>query len=209
MRTRCLKHPPGRRASARPGVLQAPWGVASGPGTSRQEKGLSGVTQASPACRCESRRPEGEMACPRRPGSRLSSHFTCQNIPLSIPFRRPCAKRHPPEHSVLSKGCRSGQDALLPRSAPRNQPPLLGPPTGAANHFNTRSLGLLRPPSDLPWPALLKRPHSSGSDLCKGLFDTETSKVPAPEPFRIGNQNSCSKPEFSRLSASMVLSISH
>lgn len=149
------------------------------------------------------------MACPRRPGSRLSSHFTCQNIPLSIPFRRPCAKRHPPEHSVLSKGCRSGQDALLPRSAPRNQPPLLGPPTGAANHFNTRSLGLLRPPSDLPWPALLKRPHSSGSDLCKGLFDTETSKVPAPEPFRIGNQNSCSKPEFSRLSASMVLSISH
>lgn len=32
MRTRCLKRPPGRRASARPGVLQAPWGVASGPG---------------------------------------------------------------------------------------------------------------------------------------------------------------------------------
>lgn len=106
----------------------------------------------------------------------------------------------------LRPPCLTPSVCPLERSPP---PPLLGPPTGAASHLNTRSLGLLCPLSDLPWPALLKRPHSSGNDLCKGLFNRETSKVPTPKLFRIGNKNSCSKPEFSQLFTSMVLSISH
>lgn len=91
----------------------------------------------------------------------LEALFTCQNIPLSIPFRRPCAKCHQPEHSVLNKGCHSGPHVSVLRSASRSpRPPLLGPPPGAANHLNARSLGPLCPLSDLPCLALLKRPHS-------------------------------------------------